>query len=469
MLELPFFTNFLKISNPLTIAGLFTLAVSFFILFRLKKGGASFPLRLMVALFLGLILGTIFDLLVQNFTPYIASKNEIGIWFSLFGTGFVKLIGLIAVPVVFLSIIDVLINLQGGNLKKLSAKTLFMLLGTTAIAAIIAISVVEFLNIDASGFAGEVDSGRVNKMKIISSSSFPQFFLDIVPNNILSVASTNNSIISVVIVTVMIASAVRILKQKEPEIIAPFITFLTSAKYVINSVLMNVLKLMPYGVVALVAATIVKNGINAIITMIGFIVALYIAILLMLIIYAIILLLNGLSPIKFYKNALVAMIFAFSSRSSVGTLPLTLQTLEKNMGVSKQTGDFVSTLGTTIGMNGCAGVFPAILGILLAKAVGVEIDFGFYTLLVMVVTLGSIGIAGVPGTATVAATVTLNGIGLGNYMNNIAAVFGVDPILDMGRTMLNVTGAMLSATIIDKSEGRLDIAKYNSKNEKITE
>ena len=245
--------------------------------------------------------------------------------------------------------------------------------------------------------------------------------------------------------------------------------FLTSAKYVINSVLMNVLKLMPYGVVALVAATIVKNGINAIITMIGFIVALYIAILLMLIIYAIILLLNGLSPIKFYKNALVAMIFAFSSRSSVGTLPLTLQTLEKNMGVSKQTGDFVSTLGTTIGMNGCAGVFPAILGILLAKAVGVEIDFGFYTLLVMVVTLGSIGIAGVPGTATVAATVTLNGIGLGNYMNNIAAVFGVDPILDMGRTMLNVTGAMLSATIIDKSEGRLDIAKYNSKNEKITE
>ena len=133
------------------------------------------------------------------------------------------------------------------------------------------------------------------------------------------------------------------------------------------------------------------------------------------------------------------------------------------MGVSGQTANFVGTLGTTIGMNGCAGVFPAMLGTLVASAVGLEMNIAFYLMVIVVVTIGSIGIAGVPGTATVAATVTLNGLGLGEAIPHIGAVFGVDPIVDMGRTMLNVTGSMLSAVVVDKWDGHLDQDHFNSK------
>ena len=120
-------------------------------------------------------------------------------------------------------------------------------------------------------------------------------------------------------------------------------------------------------------------------------------------------------------------------------------------------------------MNGCAGVFPAMLGVLIASAVGTEMTFSFYMLVVVVVTVGSIGIAGVPGTATVAATVTLNGLGFGHTISSIGAVFGIDPIIDMGRTLLNVAGSMVSAILVDKWEGTFNKEKYNSPMEKNSE
>lgn len=197
--------------------------------------------------------------------------------------------------------------------------------------------------------------------------------------------------------------------------------------------------------------------------LIGFIGALYTGVLIMLLIYVPILLVSGVNPIIFYKKAFPTMVFAFSSRSSVGTLSYTMDTLENKLGVSKTTTNFISPLSTTVGMNGCAGVFPAMLGVLVASAAGVEINFAFYFLLVLVVTLGSIGIAGVPGTATVAATVTLNGIGLGQYFDKIGSIFGIDPIVDMGRTMLNVTGAMVSAVAVDRWEGNHNMELFNKK------
>ena len=190
----------------------------------------------------------------------------------------------------------------------------------------------------------------------------------------------------------------------------------------------------------------------------------------MLIVYVILLLFMGVNPIVFYKKAFTTLLFAFSSRSSVGTLPYTLKNLEEDLGVSQETANFVATLGTSIGMNGCAGVFPAMLGVLMGSAVGAEMDLSFYFLVVGVVTVGSIGIAGVPGTATVAATVTLNGLGFGHTIASIGAIFGIDPIVDMGRTMLNVAGSMVSAIMVDKWEGTFDkqafLAPLNKKMKK---
>lgn len=464
MIQSNFFTHFIQISNYVSLITLGLFIVALFLLRFLKSKGWSFSRRIMTALGIGLALGFGVDYFGQLtgsiYTEY--AQPEISAWLQLVGYGFLRLLQLLAVPVVFLSIIEVLSDNRASNLKSLTKKAFVTLLGTTAISAIVGILTVNLLNIDASVLAGTIDPSRLERMQAVNEQGIPQFILEMVPSNILGVMSTNSGIVSVVIIAMMFAASIRFLKQRKPEEIQPILEFFTSAKVLISSVLTNVIKVMPYGVVALVANTIITNGISAITGFIEFIFGLYVAVAVMLLVYVVILLGLGLNPVQFYKKSLSTMLFAFSSRSSVGTLPYTLETLKEDLGVSASTADFVATMGTTIGMNGCAGIFPAMLATLLAKATGTPLDFGFYALLVVVVTLGSIGIVGVPGTATVAATVTLNGIGLGSLVGEIGAVFGIDPLVDMGRTMLNVTGSMVSAIAVDKWEGHFDQATYDA-------
>ena len=135
----------------------------------------------------------------------------------------------------------------------------------------------------------------------------------------------------------------------------------------------------------------------------------------------------------------------------MGTLPVTIETLEKEVGVSSPTANFTATLGTTIGMNGCAGVFPAVIAIMIANMNGIAITPVFLISLITVIALGSFGMAGVPGTAYIAATVVLGGMGL--PFDPVAIVFPIDSIIDMGRTAVNVNGAMVISTVVDKEMG----------------
>lgn len=457
MIDAPFFTQFLKLSNFYTVFGLVLLLGSLAIMKYMKDKRVNFSKRMIYALILGLILGVVVDLVGSTNEVYAKfARTEINTWYALVGSGFLKMIQLLAIPVVFLSIIKVVVEVKGERLKHLTGKTFATLLGTTAISALLGILVVKLFQLNGAEFTGDLAAERVENMANIASQSFPEFFLNLVPNNIISVMGNNGSIVSVVIIAAMFAGAIRFLEVKKPEQVAPFVTLLDSLKVTVNSVLTNVIKLMPYGVVALVSNTIISRGIQAIMGMIGFIVALYTGVILMLIVYVFLLMVLGVNPWIFYKKAFTTLLFAFSSHSSVGTLPYTLKTLNGDLGVSLETSNFVATLGTSIGMNGCAGVFPAMLGVLMGSAVGAEMNLSFYILVVVVVTVGSIGIAGVPGTATVAATVTLNGLGFGHTLTSIGAIFGIDPIVDMGRTMLNVAGAMVSAIMVDKWEGTFD-------------
>lgn len=463
MLESPFFTQFLKMSNLFTIAAILLMIVALVGMKQLTKRKVSFSNRMLIALVLGLAIGVSIDLIGANNTVYTEfSKGEISAWYALVGSGFIKLVQLLAVPVVFLSIIKVITDVDGKRIKSLSSKTFIMLLGTTAIAALVGILVVKLFNLEGANLVQDLSEGQLERMGSIAAQSFPQFFLTLIPNNIINSMGSNGEVVSVVIIGFLFASAIRFLSVKKPEQVKPFTDLLDSARVVVNSVLINVIKLMPYGIIALVANTIITNGVTAILSMGSFIVALYVAVAIMLVVYVVILVLAGVNPVTFYKKAFSTMIFAFSSRSSVGTLPYTLKTLEDDMGVSGQTSNFVATLATSIGMNGCAGVFPAMLAVIVAAATQTEMNLAFYLMVVVVVTVGSIGIAGVPGTATVAATVTLNGLGLGDAFSNVGAVFGIDPIIDMGRTMLNVTGAMVSAVVVDKWEGTFNQDEFNA-------
>lgn len=463
MIESPFFTQFLKISNAYTLIAIILLVLSIGILKVLKDKRTSFSKRMIIALVIGLVLGIAIDLVGKSspiFLDY--GRREISVWYSLVGTGFLKLVQLLAIPVVFLSIIQVVVNVEGDRIKNLTGRTFATLLGTTAISAIVGILVVKLFNLQGASFAGDLTDAKAESIGTIAAQSFPEFFLKLIPNNIFQVMSDNGSIVSVVIIAAMFASAIRFLQVKKPKEVAPFMVLLDSLKVTVNSVLTNVIKLMPYGIVALVSNTIISNGVEAIIGMLGFIAALYTGVFIMLLVYVVILLAVGANPITFYKKTFTTLVFAFSSRSSVGTLPYTLKTLQEDLGVSGETSNFVGALGTSIGMNGCAGVFPAMLGTLIAGAVGTELNLSFFVLVVVIVTVGSIGIAGVPGTATVAATVTLNGLGYGHTISSIGAVFGIDPIIDMGRTMLNVAGTMVSAIVVDKWDGTFNREIYDA-------
>lgn len=463
MIDSPFFKQFMKISNLYTLGAVLGLFAIVFVLRHLKRKNVSFSNRTLIALILGLVLGFGIDIIGSNSSVYNElARKEISVWFALLGSGFVRLIQLTAVPVVFFSIIKVVIDVKGDRIRSLTQKTFITLLSTTAISAMVGIFVVKLFNLQGSSFMGDLSQSSIDRIGSVAAKSFPEFFLDLIPNNIFDVFSKNGSIVSVVIIAALIASAMRFLLSKKADQVQPFITVLDAMRVTMNSVLVNIIKLMPYGVVALVANTIVSNGIQAIYAVLGFVVAIYVGVVIMLVVYAIILAFMGLNPLTFYKKAYTTMVFAFSSRSSVGTLPYTLKTLTEDMGVSGQSANFVGTLGTSIGMNGCSGVFPAMLGTLVAAAVGVDMNISFYVMVVLVVTIGSIGIAGVPGTATVAATVTLNGLGLGSAMSHIGSIFGIDPIIDMGRTALNVTGSMLSAIIVDNWEKTFDRDKFNS-------
>jgi len=468
MIDFPFFTQFLKISNLFTLGALAALIIVFIILTQAKKHKLSFTWRMSIALVAGLVLGLGIDIIGRNFGTgtYIQfSQGEIVSWLSLFGNGFLHLIQLLAVPVVFLSIIKVMTDVKAEALKSLTWKTVLLLLGTTAIAAVVGIVVVYAFHLQDSILASEITSQRAESMARIAARSFPEFFLDLIPSNIFAAFSSNSSIVSVVIIGALFAAAIRFLKVKKPDAVAPFVDLLDSLRVTVNSVLTNVIKVMPYGVAALVANTVVRNGLNSILGMVNFILALYAGVIIMLLVYVVLLLVAGINPLRFYQKSLNTMLFAFSSRSSVGTLPYTLDTLENELGVSGQTANFVGTLGTTIGMNGCAGVFPAMLATIVAAAVGTQMNIAFFVMIVLVVTVGSIGIAGVPGTATVAATVTLNGLGFGDAISSIGGVFGIDPIVDMGRTLLNVTGSMVSAVIVDKWNGTFDAKAFQSTSE----
>lgn len=463
MINNQFFTGFLKMSQLSTFVAIALLVVAVIVMAWTKKK-TSFSTRMLIGLVLGLLIGVGIELAFSGQANYVEfARGEISAWYALLGTTFVRLIQLMAIPVVFFAIFFVIMDFEGQKIGRFTAKSLLLLLGTTAIAAVVGIIITNLFGLAESSFAGAIAETTTERIEGYSAQSFPQFALGLVPSNIFGTLSTNSAIISTVVIAILFASAARFLVGKNNENVIKVVDVFKGLKDMINSSLINIIKLMPYAVVALVANALISNGLDAIVSMAQFIGALYVAVIVMLIIYIPILILAGVNPITFYKKAYPTMVFAFSSRSSVGTLPYTLDTLQNKMGVSAKTANFVGSLSTTVGMNGCAGIFPAMLAVIVGAAAGVELNFGFYFLVVVVVTLGSIGIAGVPGTSTVAATVTLNGVGLGNYFDRVGLVFGIDPLIDMGRTMLNVTGAMVSAVVVDRWEATMDMDRYKAK------
>ena len=456
--ESSFLSQFLMITDLKTVIFIAVLIGTFFIVKQFEKKKVKFSTRTIYATIIGLILGVIIQLvagLPEN-PAEVTWLQEVTKWYGLFGSGFMDLLKMLVVPMVFVSILRVIINMgEGDDLGKLTFKSLGMLLMTTALAAIVGLVVGNVMKL---GVGTDVVATADTELREITP--LVDTLRGLLPSNPVASMADGN-IVAIIIFATFLGLAVKRLSKKYLDIIKPFIDLVEAFYKIIVSVAMTVIKFMPYAVVALLANTITARGLASMISVVQFIVALYISVAIMFVIHLIIIALNGLNPITYIKNAAEPLLLAFTSRSSLGTLPVTIEALTDKQGVEEGVASFTASLGANMGMNGCAGIYPALMAVTIANMAGVEMNASFYAMLLVVITISSLGIAGLPGTATMAVSVVLSGVGIGSYFPLAGGILAIDPILDMGRTMLNVNGSTTTAVIVGKSLKKLDKEVFN--------
>lgn len=454
-----FLGTFLKISDVRTVVFLVVLAALFYgmhVLYRKKK--MSFSKVVLIGTGLGLLLGIAIQA-VAGFPEeptQVVWIQEISNWYQLFGSGFLHLIRMIVVPLVLASICHVIINLQQGKtMGRLVKYTVFITLAMVALSSVVGILVGLVLRV---GVGEEIVTNVATEAKEVSSVATT--LLNLIPDNI-AYAMVDSNILGVVIFAAIFGTAVWWINQEDKQLAKPLYSGINAFHKAMVNMADLILDYMPWAVICMLANTIANRGISAILGVGKFIIAVYVAVAIQFCIHLVLLLLHGCNPICYLKKAASTMLFAFTSRSSVGCLSSTIGTLTDKMGVNNSTATFVASFGTTAGMQGCAGVFPSLLIVYVCHITGVAFDFTTAVMTVIVVSIGSLGIAGIPGTATMAASVSLSGIGMGAQFSTISPILAIDPIIDMPRTLLNVCGSMINAVIIDKKLGTFDSKEYH--------
>lgn len=415
---------------------------------RTQKLGQTVFVALLIGLGLGAIWQTFFD-----------KESLIALldWTNIVGTGYVRLLQMIVMPLVFISVLSAITKLkQAGALGKISVSVLSILLITTAIAAAIGIAMTYLFNLSAEGLiAGERElaaqasvEGRVEK---VANLSIPAMIISFIPRNPFAELTGANptSIISTVIFSALLGIAALSLR-KEDEVLGERIA---QGVDTLNKLIMRlvrfVIRLTPYGVFALMLKMAATSKWEDIVNLGTFIIASYAAILLMFIVHGILLALFRINPLDYFKKVLPTLSFAFTSRSSAATIPFNIETQTNKLGNDSVIANFSATFGTTIGQNGCAGIYPAMLAVMVAPTVGIDpFSIGYIATLILVVAISSFGIAGVGGGATFAAIVVLSTLNLPLAL--VGLLISIEPLIDMGRTALNVNGAMTAGTITNK-------------------
>ena len=409
--------------------------LTFYIIYLVKTKTGKFSYATLTGLTIGLILGVIF-------------KGNLS-YLEVVGKGYISLIKMIVVPLVMVSIITSITRLKNlETLKSIGLKSIGILLGTTGAASIIGLTVGRLFNL-GQGLNYVAVEGYTAK----EIPAFSKVILDFLPSN--PVASiVNGQIIPIVIFSLFIAIALVMVDNSDPEKAKPFKDVILSTYDIILSITRIILQFIPYGVFALITTAAAKNGIDTIRSLATVVVAVYLACILQILLVhtPLVAFVARKNPFKFFGNISEAQVLAFTSQSSYGTLPVTIKNLVEKVKVSENVASFVAPLGSTIGMNACGGLYPAIVAIFVANVFNVDLTMYHYFLIVLTTVISSIGIAGVPGAATMSTTVVLSTAGL--PVEGMAMVIAVDAIIDMMRTLTNVTGVAVAAVVVDEVEKR---------------
>ncbi|MCI3144638.1 L-cystine transporter [Staphylococcus hominis] len=434
-------------------------------LFIMAKKHVSFPKRVFTALGLGIVYGIILHLIYGVNSKVLETTTD---WFSIVGDGYVTLLQMIVMPLIFISIVSAFSKIQiGDKFAKIGSYIFMFLIGTVAIAAVVGIFYAIVFGLDASSIdLGSAEHARGNEIsseaKQLTANTLPQQILELLPSNpfLDFTGQRTTSTIAVVIFAIFVGFAYLRVARKQPDNGSLLKRGIDAVYALIMSIVTFVLRLTPYGIIAIMASTIATSDFAAIWTLGKFMIASYAALLTMYVIHLIILAIMGINPIRYVKKTLEVLIFAFTSRSSAGALPLNVQTQTQRLGVPEGIANFSASFGLSIGQNGCAGIYPAMLAIMVAPVAHVDIDIPFILTLIGVVVISSFGVAGVGGGATFASILVLSTLNLPVALAGV--LISIEPIIDMGRTALNVNDSILAGTGTARLTGNLDKEKFNS-------
>jgi len=430
----------------------------------LKKKRYSFTIRVLLAMALGIIFGVVLQLTYGATSDVVNQSNS---WFSVIGTGYVRLLRMIVIPLIFVSITSAIINQDSKNLGKMAIRIIAVLMITTAISAFVGAGTASIFNLSSEGLqVGESElkasESLETRLKDFQAKPIQEQLVEIIPTNpFYSMTGQGSSAtLSVVFFAAFIAIATIGIRKKNPEAAQNFTKFIQSIHAVVMRMVTMVLRLTPYGVLALMTRMVSSSNFEEILRLIKFVLASYVALLIVFIIHLVIIAIFGLNPITYLKKSGTALMFAFSSRSSAGTLPITIDTMTEKMGVSEGLSNLSASLGTSIGQNGCAGIYPATLAVMIAPTLGINpMEPSFLIRLIIITAFASFGIAGVGGGATFAALTVLSAMGL--PVGLVGLLIAIEPLIDMGRTMVNVSGSIVSGLVTAKMMGEIDTNVYN--------
>lgn len=433
----------------LTLINIIVLVIFIVILHMMARKHISFTKRVFTALGIGIVFGVLLHLVYGTHSNVITSTSD---WFNIVGQGYVALLQMIVMPLIFISIVAAFTKIQiGEKFAKIGSLIFIFLIGTVTIAAIVGVVYALVFGLDAStinlGNAEQARGSEIAKQaKDLTAHTLPQQILELLPKNpfLDFTGQRATSTIAVVIFASFIGFAYLRVARKQPDHGELLKRAIDAIYSLVMAIVTFVLRLTPYGVLAIMANTLSTSDFGAIWTLGKFLIASYAALITMYIIHLIILSLLGISPIRYVKKTLEVLIFAFTSRSSAGALPLNVQTQTRRLGVPEGIANFAATFGLSIGQNGCAGIYPAMLAIMVAPVANVEIDLQFIVTLIAVVIISSFGVAGVGGGATFASILVLSTLNLPVALAGV--LISVEPLIDMGRTALNVNDSMLAGT-----------------------
>ncbi|MBE4183424.1 L-cystine transporter [Vibrio parahaemolyticus] len=407
---------------------------------------------------IGLVTGSLFGLSLQlvhgEGSDVISKTLE---WVGIVGSGYVGLLKMVIMPLVLVSMISAVVKLEkGGSLGKISGLTISVLLVTTAISALIGILVTSAFGLSAEGLTeGARETARIavleSRAGTVSDLTIPQMLVSFIPTNPFAdlTGARSTSIIAVVIFGVLTGIAARKVMMEKEELESPIRTFVEAAQSIVMRLVKMIMALTPYGIAALMAKVVATSNASDILNLLGFIVASYVAIGLMFVVHGILVSFVGVSPVEYFKKIWPVLTFAFTSRSSAATIPLNIEAQVTKLNVPPAIANLSASFGATIGQNGCAGIYPAMLAVMVAPTMGINpLDVNFILSLIAIITISSFGIAGVGGGATFAALIVLPAMGL--PVTIAALLISIEPLIDMARTALNVSGSMTAGTIASR-------------------